>query len=73
MKIYRVKGWFKKGIFRQEFTKDVIGLSEKHALERIYSEVGSNHRVARNQIKIDAVLEIKPEEVKDPRVLAMLE
>ncbi|MFN4132969.1 MAG: 50S ribosomal protein L18Ae [Candidatus Hadarchaeales archaeon] len=73
MKIYRVEGWFKKGIFKQKFSKDVLGLSEKHALERIYSDIGSKHKVTRNQINIDKVTEIKPEEVKDPRIFAMLE
>lgn len=72
IKIFRVKGWFKQGYERQTFTRELPALSEKQALERIYSEVGSKHKVKRNLINIEEVTEIKPEEVKDPRVAAML-
>ncbi|KUO40212.1 MAG: 50S ribosomal protein LX [Hadesarchaea archaeon DG-33-1] len=72
IKIFRVKGWFKQGYERQTFTREFPAISEKQALERIYSEVGSKHKVKRNLINIEEVTEIKPEEVKDPRVTAML-
>lgn len=73
MKIIRVRGWFKQGPYHQRFTREVLALSNEHALERIYSDIGSKHKVKRNLIHIDEVVEVKPEEVKDPRVLAMLE
>ncbi len=73
MKIIRVRGWFKQGLYRQRFTRDLLALSREHALERIYSDIGSKHKVKRNLIHIEEVVEVKPEEVKDPRVLAMLE
>ncbi len=72
IKIFRVKGWFNQGYERQTFTRELPAISEKQALERIYSEVGSKHKVKRNLINIEEVTEIKPEEVKDPRVTAML-
>jgi large subunit ribosomal protein LX len=72
VKIFRVKGWFKQGYQRQAFMKELPAISEKHALERVYSEVGSKHKVKRNLINIEEVTEIKPEEVKDPRVAALL-
>ena len=72
MQIYRTKGWFKQGLFKQKFTRDLLALSKDQALERVYSEVGSRHRLTRNMIHIEEVTEVKPEEVTDPRVLAML-
>ena len=73
MQIYRIRGWFKQGLYRQNFTRELLALSKEQALERVYSELGSRHKLKRNLINIDEVTEIKPEEVTDPRVLAMLE
>ena len=73
MQIYRIRGWFKQGLYRQKFTRELLALSKEQALERVYSELGSRHKLKRNLINIDEVAEIKPEEVTDPRVLAMLE
>ncbi|MFH1821177.1 MAG: 50S ribosomal protein L18Ae [Methanobacteriota archaeon] len=72
MPIYRISGWFKQGLFKQKFTRDVLALSNGQALERVYSEVGSRHRLTRNTIHIEGVTEVKPEDVTDPRVLAMM-
>ena len=72
MKIYRIKGWFKQGLFKQVFTRDVVALSKEQALERVYSEISSRHKLTRNLIHIAGVTEVKPEEVTDPRVLAMM-
>lgn len=73
MQVYRISGWFKQGLYRQKFTRELLALSKEQALERIYSEFGSRHKLKRNQINIEGVVEIKPEDVTDPRVLAMLE
>jgi len=73
MKIFRIRGWFKKGLYRQRFTRELLALSKEHALERVYSDFGSKHRVKRILIHIEEAVEVKPEEVKDPRILAMLE
>ncbi len=73
MQIYRVRGWFKQGLYRQKFSKELLALTKEQALERVYSEFGSRHKLKRSQINIEGIAEIKPEEVTDPRVLAMLE
>lgn len=73
MKVFRINGWFKHDFGRQQFTRELLALSKEQALERVYSQVGSRHKVVRNLIHIEDVVEIKPEEVKDPRVLAILE
>ncbi|MEM2890174.1 MAG: 50S ribosomal protein L18Ae [Candidatus Hadarchaeum sp.] len=73
MQIYRISGWFKQGLFRQRFKREVMALSKEQALERVYSLLGSRHGISRNRIHIEEVAEIKPEEITDPRILAMLE
>lgn len=73
MKIYRIKGWFRQGLFTQKFTRELAVASKEQALEKVYSEFGSRHKIKRNQINIEEVVELKPEEIKDPAVLAMLE
>lgn len=73
MQIYRISGWFKQGLFKQKFRREVVALSKEQALERIYSLLGSRHGITRNRIHIEEVVEINPEQATDPRVLAMLE
>jgi len=72
-KVYRIRGWFKQGLWKQVFTKELVALSERQAIERLLSDVGSKHKVKRNMVRIEEIREIRPEEVKDPRVLRMLE
>jgi len=72
IRVFRVKGWFKHNSRRQVFTKELRALSEKHVLEQVYSEIGSRHKVKRNLIHISEISEIKPEEAKDPRIIALL-
>ncbi|MFW9800195.1 MAG: 50S ribosomal protein L18Ae, partial [Candidatus Thorarchaeota archaeon] len=43
----------------------MIALKESHVRERIYSDLGSRHRVKRGEIEIGTVKEIKPEEATD--------
>lgn len=73
MQVYRVAGWFKQGFNRQNFTRELIAITKEQALERIYSEFGSRHKLKRNQINIEEVTEIRVEEITDPKILAMLE
>lgn len=72
MQIYRIKGWFKQGLFKQKFTRDILAATEAQAREKILSEVGSRHKLTRNAVHIDEVTEVKAEDVTDPRVLAAL-
>jgi large subunit ribosomal protein LX len=73
VQIFRIRGWFRQGLYVQKFTRELLATSRESALERVFSELGSKHKLRRNQIHIEGVVEINPEEVKDPRVLAMLE
>ena len=62
-KIWRATGEYikKKRIFR--FSKELLADKESHAKEKIYSDLGSKHKVLRRQIKFEQVVEIQPEEV----------
>ncbi|MEZ0394274.1 MAG: 50S ribosomal protein L18Ae [Desulfurococcaceae archaeon] len=65
-RIYRVKGVMLIGHDRnpswQKFVKEVRALNEREALEKVYSILGSNHKVKRRHVKIESVEEITPEE-----------
>lgn len=52
---FEVRGAFKTQEGWQKFTKVVEANNEKYALEKVYSLIGSNHKVKRNLIKIEEV------------------
>ena len=55
-----------------EFTKEYKATSESDVEEKIYQRFGSKHGINRNQISIDEIAEITPEEVLDPIVKEIL-
>ncbi|AGN16118.1 MAG: 50S ribosomal protein L18Ae [Methanobrevibacter boviskoreani] len=71
-KIYRVTGKFVNGDRVQKFTKELKSFNEENIYEKIYSDFGSKHRINRNQIDIEEIKEITPEEVIDPIVKGIL-
>jgi len=64
-KIWRASGEYKKKNRKFVFSRELLGEKEDHVRERILSELGSRHRVKRKEIKITAIVEIKPEEITD--------
>lgn len=68
IKIFRVIGKITKPNFQTDFRREIRALKPEHAVERIYKEIGSKHRVKRFQIKIQKIEEISAEEVTDPTV-----
>lgn len=66
MKAFMVKGKFLMGDRWQGFTKEVVGKDEIEVAERIYSVLGSKHRVKRAKIQILEVQEIPPNKLSDP-------
>jgi len=68
VKNFRVKGKMKLDFKLLPFTKEVRGLNEKEALEKVYSEVGSRNKLKRNRIKINSVEEISVEEAQSPMI-----
>ena len=65
VKVFRVIGKIRKPNFRTEFRKEVRALNPEDAVEKVYMELGSKHRVKRFQIKISKVEEIGPEEIEN--------
>lgn len=66
MKVFRVTGEIHKPNLKTPFKKEIIAAKSEHAVERIYAELGSRHRVKRYHIKIISVEEIPPEEIANP-------
>jgi len=66
VKIYRVEGVMlishEKYPTWQKFTKEVRAVNEKQALEKVYSILGSNHKLKRYHIRVKRIYEISPEE-----------
>ncbi|AEF96828.1 50S ribosomal protein L18Ae [Methanotorris igneus] len=72
VKIFRIKGEVLGKDEPMVFTKEYRALKEEHALELMYSEIGSKHRVRRRMIKVHEVKEISEDEVTDPILKKML-
>jgi large subunit ribosomal protein LX len=66
MKVFRVKGEIRKPNLKTAFKKEVVAMKPEHAVEKVYAELGSRHRVKRFHIKIIDVEEIPPEEIANP-------
>jgi large subunit ribosomal protein LX len=66
MKVFRVSGEINKPNLKTTFQKEVIALKPEHAVEKVYAELGSKHRVKRFHIKIANVEEIPPQEIANP-------
>ena len=41
----------------QKFSKEIVALKKEDALELVYSDLGSKHKVKRTQIKIEKIEE----------------
>lgn len=50
---------------------EVRALRVEHALEKVYSELGSRHKLKRSHIKIDNVREVSPDELENRYVRAI--
>lgn len=66
VKVFRVTGEIKKPNLKTSFRKEVVAIKSEHAVEKVYAELGSRHRVKRFQIKIAKVEEVPPEEIQNP-------
>ncbi len=57
----------------QPFSKEVIGNDENEAKERLFSLLGSRHRVKRRMIKVETIKEVSKEEIEDPVIKYLVE
>jgi large subunit ribosomal protein LX len=65
VKVFRVSGEIRKPNFQTEFRKEVRALKPEDAVEKVYMELGSKHRVKRFQMIISKVEEIGAEEIEN--------
>jgi len=66
LKVFRVTGEIKKPNLKTTFKKEIIAVKAEHAVEKVYTELGSRHRVKRFHIKIASVEEVPPDQIEDP-------
>ena len=66
LKVFRVTGEIKKPNLATPFAKEVLASKPEHALEKVYAEIGSKHRVKRYYMRVSKVEEISPEDIGNP-------
>ena len=69
MQAYRVKGTAPFGKHTQVFSQDVIASNNADAKHRVFSILGSRHKLNRNQIIIDSCKKISPGASSDPLII----
>jgi large subunit ribosomal protein LX len=65
MKVFKVTGEINKPRLNTPFAKEVIADKAEHAVEKIYAEIGSRHRVSRHHIKIMSAEEVSVEDIQN--------
>jgi large subunit ribosomal protein LX len=66
MKAFKVTGEINKPKLKTPFVRELLAYKSEHAVEKVYAEIGSKHRVKRCHIKIANVTEISAEEIENP-------
>ena len=66
MKVFRVTGEINKPNLKTPFAKEILAEKPEHAVERVYTEIGSRHRVKRFQMKVTKVEEVPVDEIEHP-------
>ena len=66
MKVFRVTGEIRKPNLTTPFVKEVLADKSEHAVEKVYTEIGSKHRVRRYHMSINNVEEVTTEDITNP-------
>ncbi len=66
MKAFKVTGEINKPRLNTPFVRELIADKSEHAVEKVYAEIGSRHRVKRYHIKITGVKEVTAAEIENP-------
>tara|TARA_B100000902_G_scaffold219136_1_gene208174 strand:+ start:5076 stop:5342 length:267 start_codon:yes stop_codon:yes gene_type:complete len=69
MKAFRVVGHYPASKKKQDFTIDVVASNEDDAKHRLFSHIGSRHRVLRRHITIESISQIDPSKSSSPNVI----
>jgi large subunit ribosomal protein LX len=65
MKVFRVTGEINKPNLATTFAKEILAEKSEHAIEKVYTEIGSKHRVKRFHIKIESSVEVAVDEIEN--------
>ncbi len=60
MKAFRIAGHYPASKKKQNFTIDFVASDEEDAKHRLFSHIGSRHRVQRRHITIESIDQIDP-------------
>ena len=71
VKIFKVKGEILKPGYKTSFSKEIRAVRPEDAIEKIYSELGGQHRIKRVHLMILSVEEMSLEEVENPLVKSL--
>jgi large subunit ribosomal protein LX len=66
LKVFRVTGEIRKPNLKTSFKQEIVAVKPENAVEKVYAELGSKHRVKRFHIKINSVDEVSPEDITNP-------
>jgi large subunit ribosomal protein LX len=66
MKAFKVTGEIHKPRLSTPFVRELLADKSEHAVEKVYAEIGSRHRVKRCHIKIGSVEEVTAEQIINP-------
>jgi len=66
LKVFKVTGEILKPNLKTPFGKEIVAEKPEHAVEKVYAELGSKHRVKRHHIKVTNVEEISPDQIENP-------
>lgn len=69
MDAYRIHGSVPMGREVQPFSMDVVAENNNDATHRVYSIIGSRHKVNRRKVNIKTCVKIDPRESKEPQVI----
>ncbi len=72
MKAFKVTGEINKPELKTPFSREIIADKCEHAVEKVYAELGSRHRVRRYHIKITSAKEVTADEVENPILKKLL-
>ena len=66
MKAFKVTGKINKPRLSTPFVRELLADKSEHAVEKVYAEIGSRHRVKRYHIKIISSEEISVDQIENP-------
>jgi len=66
MKTFKVTGTINKPRLSTSFSRELLAEKSEHAVEKVYAEIGSRHRVRRHHIKIISSEEISVDQIQNP-------